>query len=309
MSQESLPMYTIADQAPAESLHQEEELRVPPVQQKSRTSNAFKWFFTSAKAAPPEYAPLPGEDDAESGLLSPSSTSAPSPPAFAAPPAPAQSLSSAGDAPASGRAVLAECVYAAVWYVRMLLFYALVGAGIACFTSLLFIVLAGFTGLFVFGPTKRIPQETALAACAAGGALAGSCVGVAAWVVLCVRMACAARRDALVRAKRIPPPPPKRDFFEKVAWVDEDEKYELWRMMVVAPLAGGFGLALGLAVVPSLAAAGAEAGYSAGLAVGAGFWGLGVLLVPGIVGAVIRTLADCRPLEGFFGAYCFCYSP
>ncbi|KAH9847214.1 hypothetical protein C2E23DRAFT_898189 [Lenzites betulinus] len=304
MSQESLPMYTIVDEAAAESLHQEELCA-----SLGQKSNTFKWFFTSAKAAPPKYARLPDsdEDDMERGLLSPDSTSAPSPPTFAAPPPPAQSLSSASDAPVSGHSVLAECVYAAVWYVRMLLLYALVGAGVACFASLFFLVIAAFTGLFAVEAISRLSQGTALAACAAGGALVGVLVGAGAWVVLCVRMVCAARRDALVRAKRIPPPPPKRDLGDDVAWVDEDEMYELqWGMVFVAPLASGFGLALGLAVVPSLAAAAAEAGYSAWLAIGAGFWGLGVLLAPGIVGAVIRTLADCSPLDGFAGAYCCC---
>ncbi|KAI0819301.1 hypothetical protein BC628DRAFT_1045943 [Trametes gibbosa] len=305
MSQELLPMNIITARPTLED-HQQDVLDAAP----ANKPNALVRFFGGGMANPPEYTRLPVEDDVEKGLLSPGSASGPSTPA---PPVPApaallQSLSSEGGTPVTGRLAFNERVYATVWYIRMLLYFALVGAGSTVFSSLFLLSLAWLTGLTAVEATKRLSAETRFLACLVGGALAGAVAGLGAFIAMCVRAVRVARRDALVREGRIPPPPPYRGIGTTRGWLDADDDTELSTLIFVAPLFGVFGLALGLAVVPSLAAAAAEAGYNGLLAVGVGFWGLGVLCAPGIVGMVIRTLSDCSPCEGFFGAYCFCCS-
>ncbi|KAH9885762.1 hypothetical protein C8Q73DRAFT_624081, partial [Cubamyces lactineus] len=186
----------------------------------------------------------------------------------------------------------------AVWYLRMCLLLAIVGAGVSFACSFIGYFLGMITFLAWRAPWSQLDVKTALTACAIGSPLVGATVGFIGFLAMCVRRA---RMSAEKRAKM-----EEYAACERVGeWLPMDE----WREYVAEPVeilsvgvgaasCSGVGMVLGMALVPGLAAVAHEAGFGLGHAALLGLWGTMVPFIPHFIGAVFGTLWDCDPVGG-----------
>ncbi|KAI0771328.1 hypothetical protein BD413DRAFT_626316 [Trametes elegans] len=277
--------------------------------------DATKLFLVLGGPAAPRYTRLPtsGSDeedvDLEKGELTPvklsNGPSAPTTPPSAAATAPAPSHAPADPAtPTHPRLTVFQAAVNAVWFARMLILLLVAGAAAAVPSSLLGFVLGMVTVFHWLAPFSALPFWTGCAACATGASVLGAAAGLAGWAALCVRRAREARRragglDSLAAARED----------RKENAVVGAEPREVWGVAGAGVAVGAFGMAVGMALVPALRAAGAEAGFGFGHALGVGVWGATVPLLPGIVGALWATLASCDPLQGFGDVCGFFFFP
>ncbi|EIW57130.1 uncharacterized protein TRAVEDRAFT_48184 [Trametes versicolor FP-101664 SS1] len=297
--EEALPMYTVSAVTVTDSQSVQVAPRMPPHRLFFALGRLPAW---AAPPQPPQYERLPSsEDDVELKDVLPSPATASGAPTPAVPnatvtvvstPAPTDSTGNPAPAPHS---CAAEAVYNAVYYARMLVYLMLVGAAISTVASLIGFVLSMVAVLGFVSPTNRLPGDAALIACLAGGPIVGALAGLGGWLHLCVLHLLAARASARTALPT----------FQRLRAADENaaDKEEVLYVMGGAALASVFALAVGLSVVPALAAVAREVGFSVGLALGVGVWGATVPFVPAIVGAVFTTLSDCNPASG---AECMC---
>lgn len=295
--EEALPMYTVSPVMVTDNQPARVAATMPPHRLFFALGRLPTW---AAPPQPPQYERLPSsEDEVELKDVLPSPATAGGTPAPVVPNAtavvltPASPADSTGNPAPASHSCAAEAVYNAVYYLRMLVYLMLIGAAISTFASLLGFVLSMVAVLGFVSPTNRIPGDAALLACVAGGPIVGAIVGLGGWLHLCTLHLLAARsRTGLATFQRL------RDADENAP-----DKEEVLYVMGGAALASVLALAVGLSVVPALAAVAHEVGFSVGLALGVGVWGATVPFVPAIVGAVFTTLSDCNPASG---AECMC---
>ncbi|KAI0661878.1 hypothetical protein C8Q70DRAFT_684326 [Cubamyces menziesii] len=292
MSQESLPMY----------YEPEPPYYEPP--KGSALQRATRVFLVlGTPGAPSEYFPVPVHDPNEDLEKGPTLVATIEVGAVAdAPEGPTSSVapSARSKSLSAGRAICN-----AVWYLRMCLLLAIVGAGVSFACSFISYFLGMITFLAWRAPFSQLDVKTALTACAIGSPLVGATVGFIGFLAMCARRA---RMSAEKRAK-----------MEEYAarerageWLPVDE----WREYVAEPveiLAVGIGAAfcsgismlLGMALVPGLAAIAHEVGFGFGHAALLGLWGTMVPFIPHFIGAVFGTLWDCDPVGGWNGGFTF----
>ncbi|OJT03224.1 hypothetical protein TRAPUB_6221 [Trametes pubescens] len=303
--EEALPMYTVrpvmvADNQPAQVVP-----TMPPHSLFFALGRLPTW---AAPPQPPQYERLPSsEDGVELKDVLPSPAAPGGAPATAVVLTPLAAADSAGPttpapAPAS-HSCAAEAVYNAVYYLRMLIYLMLVGAAISTVASLFGYALSLVAVLGWVSPTNRLPPDAGFTACAAGGPIVGAFVGLGGWLHLCTLHLLAFRaasRSELPTFQRL-----------RAAHASENApgSDEPLYVMAGAALASVLALAVGLTVLPALAALAHEVGFSVGLALGVGVWGATVPFVPALVGAVFTTLSDCNPAAGAECACCCWLSP
>ncbi|KAI0364489.1 hypothetical protein BV20DRAFT_956144 [Pilatotrama ljubarskyi] len=300
MSQESLPLYSQVSQ---------EQPRATPFMQ------AQKLFLVLGAPAAPQYVPIPtsgSDEDLEKGLLTAAEVSGVNSP----PESPTSATIEAQVPPVPSRLTghaLRRAFTNLVWSVRMGLYLALWGVGVALICSFLGFILGMVTLFAWIAPFNDFPAGTAFAACAAGAPIVGAAAGFSGFLCLCVRrarMTAAAKEDyTRLEARR------RAGDFEAKMDDRSEPSWEEWGTVIAgAALLSPLAFVLGMAIVPGFATIGQGVGFGFGHAVAIGVWGICVPFIPSLIGAVFTTLLSCDPMSGaeagcsFWAAWADAYS-
>ncbi|CDO77388.1 hypothetical protein BN946_scf184835.g10 [Trametes cinnabarina] len=156
--------------------------------------------------------------------------------------------------------------------------------------------------VFVLGfisPYKDLPPIPGAVGCAVGGAILGGAVGLLGFLAMCVRRARMSAEERQLQNMLA-----AKEAAQGVLWGDEyktfvREPIEILTIVPVAALLGAFGLVLGMAIVPRVAAAAQEIGLNYGQAAFLGMWGVAVVFLPSIIGAFISAVFWRDPIGGW----------
>ena len=202
--------------------------------------------------------------------------------------------------PASSTSSVYRAITGTIWYLRMCLVLVILCTAATLFTGCLFTFIGNFAFLGWYSPYSTMLEKTPfneVKACAVGAGVLGGGIGLCAFACLCVRRAC------MTDAERNPPPVRPDDYerYYRSILNEKQEPAEMWTALLVAAVAGVVAMAVGMAIVPALAAEAEGFALRHALAIGA--WGLCAPLVPMAACMVVSTLWKCDPCAG---ANCCC---